>query len=88
MPANFSPFPRNRTGEQEFSLLHPHGFACTGETGFYEGCIGKGADVITHQPFLALQSPQTPKQGSPRKNGSEMEERKKKDFGLYKQGIV
>lgn len=59
--ANYSPFPRKGTGEREYPLAAPHVFACTGERSFYEGCIGKGADVTTHQASLALQSPQTPK---------------------------
>lgn len=59
MPANFSPFPRNGTGEQEFPLLHPHVFACTGKTHFYEGCIGKGADLNPPDLSCLTVSPDT-----------------------------
>lgn len=56
MPAHFFPPSQGRgQGSRNF------GFTPTGGTGFYEGCIGRAADVITHQPSLALWSPHTPK---------------------------
>lgn len=94
MPANFSPFPRNGTGKQEFPLLHPHVFACTGETHFYEGCIGKGADL--NPPALSglTVSPDT-QVGLPKEkwkwNGGEKKKKKILVYiskGLYKLWIL
>lgn len=85
--SQFFPLPKEWDRGAGISPAAPHVFAHTGETSFYERCTGKGADVITHQPSLALQSPQTPKQGSLSKKGRVIG-KKKKEFGSYKQRIV